>query len=248
MVYTTVQTTALFEDAAYAALSARTRGFLQAQGITAVADPGEWHDDDWDSFSKLGRRPPQVTDPNNAGQYINDQPYVVSVGSLKFLKKTSTWIRALISWDYDITHFKMSKRIIDNFLVNSTAAEKRFKQIGGNDAPTIGKMSMPEFENVVYQDMGKQQSCRDDIVCSLEYLLRSDAARAAETPLMAHRAFTAGAGSVQKMHERNLSHDHTLFEQDNATLFVRLEEGTRGSKTMTQYWQAKVHKMAGEPS
>ena len=47
---------------------------------------------------------------------------------------------------------------------------------------------------------------------------------------MADRSFTAIAGSTQKMHELHLAHDHTLAGQDNGTLFVRLKEGTRGSR------------------
>ena len=138
----------------------------------AVEDLGGWTEDDWDNFAKLTCRPPQIVDPNNMGQYMNDQPYIVSVGLLKFLKKASTWIRAIGSWTFEVTHFKMSKAIIENFSVNSAVAEKKFKKVGGDDeVPKVGKMGMSEYEKKICQDAGKQQSCRDDIVGSLDYLL-----------------------------------------------------------------------------
>ena len=76
MVITNAQNNAFFTEAAQMGLSARTQTFLQTEGINTVDDLGEFtRKEDWTQIVANAKKPPRIPDPNNAGQFIEDEPY-----------------------------------------------------------------------------------------------------------------------------------------------------------------------------
>ena len=98
MVFTALQTTAFFTDAAQMSLPARTRTYLRnEEGIDSVASLEGFLDKDiWDQVLSNARRPPQVVNPaaGNAihvagvavGALMNQAPYGISARSLLRLR------------------------------------------------------------------------------------------------------------------------------------------------------------------
>ena len=85
MVFTDTQITAFFAEATQMGLSARTRQALEDEVISRVADLHEWKEDEWDQFNQNCKRPPQIVNPKNAQDLINQPTFEVLVKSLKRL-------------------------------------------------------------------------------------------------------------------------------------------------------------------
>ena len=87
--FTATRITAFFTEANHTGLYARTHQALENEGISAVAKIHEWEDVEWDPFNQNRTRPPQIVDPNNAQDLINQPKFKVTVKSLKSLKEAS---------------------------------------------------------------------------------------------------------------------------------------------------------------
>ena len=87
MVFTAAQQTSFYEDADQMGLSNRTRVHLRDEGIDHPEDLSEFtKKETWDQIIKNCKRPPQIADPNDAGQFINQQPFQLPAKSLMWLK------------------------------------------------------------------------------------------------------------------------------------------------------------------
>ena len=130
MVFTVNQTTAFFENAAQMGLSNRTREQLQAEGIDDVIDIKEWDEDDWDQFASNCKSPPRIPDPANPANLIYQQPFAVSVKSLKRLKLASALVRFYVSIDRAPSAANMQWAVIENFTEhNGKPSRKRPRKI-----------------------------------------------------------------------------------------------------------------------
>ena len=90
MVLTAAQTTAFFEDGDKMGLDNRTRvNSLDAERISTVDDMAELKDDDSDSWVVNCKGPDKIPDPANPGQLITQDPFPMSVKSIKRLTTLS---------------------------------------------------------------------------------------------------------------------------------------------------------------
>ncbi len=129
MVFTALQTTAFFENAAQMGLTNRTRlQSLLPEGIAFVADLAEWEDDDWDQWYANCRRPPKIQDPANVDALIDVLPFPVPVKSLKRLKLASRLVRFYQSVDRDLTAANMRWEVIKNFDEQKKALDEKAKE------------------------------------------------------------------------------------------------------------------------
>ena len=102
MVFTALQTTAFFTEAAQMSLPACTRNFLDdEEGTNSVASLGSFLDKDiWDQVLSNACKPPQVVNPHAGeaghvaglavGTLVNQAPYRVSDKSLLRLRISAT--------------------------------------------------------------------------------------------------------------------------------------------------------------
>ena len=71
-------------------LDNRTRvDSFDAEEISTVDDMTEWKDDNWDSWVVNCKRPDKIPDPANPGQLITQDPFPMSVKSIKRLTTLS---------------------------------------------------------------------------------------------------------------------------------------------------------------
>ena len=85
MVFTVAQTTSFYKDANQMGLAARTRVFLQSEGITDVEDLEEFiTKDSWAQVLENCKRPPRIA--NAQGVLVDDQAYRVGAKSLRRLR------------------------------------------------------------------------------------------------------------------------------------------------------------------
>ncbi len=72
MVFTAAQVTAFFEDGNQMGLPNRTCIYLGTEGIAPPSDLADFVEGQaWDQLIKNCKRPEQIPDPANAGQFIN---------------------------------------------------------------------------------------------------------------------------------------------------------------------------------
>lgn len=81
------QTTAFFTEDGQMGLSARTRTYLQDEGIVTADDLSEFTTkDSWTQVIDNCRKPPKIPDPINAGQLIEQEAFRIKSKSLMRLK------------------------------------------------------------------------------------------------------------------------------------------------------------------
>ena len=98
------QTTAFLEDQAQMGLQARTRAFLATEGIAGPDDLTDFTTDDaWKQVIENCKRPPQIPDPANPGQMINDAPYRIGAKSLMRLKVAAVAVEYYEATDRPLT-------------------------------------------------------------------------------------------------------------------------------------------------
>jgi len=104
MVLTGPQTTAFYTDAAQMALSARTRGYLQGEGITSVDDLAEFTEKDcWKQILENCKYPPRIPDPANPGAMIQQESFRISAKSIMRLKVAAIAVEYYAATDRPLT-------------------------------------------------------------------------------------------------------------------------------------------------
>ena len=81
MVFTATKITDFFTEATQMGISVHRRQALENEVITKVADSHEWEDDEWDQFTQNCKRRPQIFDPTNDQDLINQHALKVPVKS-----------------------------------------------------------------------------------------------------------------------------------------------------------------------
>ena len=227
MVLTAGQTTAFFTDAAQMGLSARTRGFLQSEGITMVEDLAEFSSKDaWTQIVENCKRPPQVA--NAAGVLVNQAAFHIGAKSLHRLKVAAIAVEYYAATDRALTAQAMQW---DSTLKNF---EEQWKAI--QDAKDSDKADVPMMSKTVgivkwieaYENYSK--NCIGVRNAPLAYVIRDDVAVPAAPALQAGQPHSDVHGSVKEEMIARLSHTHGLFRDDNASVFDDVELATRGTK------------------
>ena len=94
MVLTNAHATAFFTDADQMNLHARTRAFLQSEGITTPGNLAEFTIKGvWEQVLENYKRRPQIPDPTDAALMINDQAYFMPAKSVMRLKVAAVAIQ-----------------------------------------------------------------------------------------------------------------------------------------------------------
>ena len=223
MPITNAQTVAFFTDAAQMGLSARTRAFLQTEGIDSVADLGEFTTTaDWKQIVDNARKPPMIPDPNNAANQIHQEPFRiptkslnrlrVAVRAVKHYEETSRELTAaMMTWDPRLKNFERQWKALEE------AADK-----DGDEMPKVGRTLgivkyLESYENYATTVFGVRN-------CRLSYVIREDAVVPGQAPpLEVNSPHSAQFGSISGDRVARLSHNDPLFRDDEAVVFDHLE-------------------------
>eukprot|EP00956_Cyclotella_meneghiniana_P044140 scaffold303339_cov89-Cyclotella_meneghiniana.AAC.1 len=227
MVLTAGQTTAFFTDANQMGLTARTRGYLQTEGISMIEDLLEFSSkDSWTQIVENCKRPPQVTDA--AGNLVNQAAFHIGAKSLHRLQVAAIAVEYYAATDRTITPQAMQW---DTTLKNFEVQWKAIKAAKDGDTPEAPKMSktvgivkwLEAYENYSKNRIG-------DRYAPLAYVIRENVAVPAAPTLQAGQPHSEMHGSVKEEMIARLSHTHGLFRDDNASVFDDIEVATRGTK------------------
>ena len=211
-------------------LEARTRGFLQTEGINTVEDLGEFTTGaDWKQIVENARKPPMIPDPANPAVQVHQQPFRIPTKSLNRLKVAAKAVKhyeetgreltaAMMQWDPRLKNFERQWKALEG------ASDK-----DGDELPkvsrTLGIVKYLEaYENYATTVFGVR-------VCRLSYVIRDDAVVPAAAPPLARDApHSTQFGSISGDRVARLRHNDPLFRDDEAVVFGHLEAGVRGTK------------------
>ena len=230
MVLTNAQTTAFLTEQAQMGLSARTRVFLQSEGIDGPDDLKDFTTKEaWYQVIENCKRPPQIPDPNNAGQLINDAPYRIGAKSLMRLKVAAVAVTYYEKVDRPLTAAMLtwSPR-----LKNFDAQWKAMQELKDNSDLELPKVTknvnfatwMDSYENYADQKIGVQNA-------PISNVIREDVVPAQPAPaLAADMPHSDEHGSIQEELKMRISHTGALYRDDNQCVFDDIEAATRGTK------------------
>ena len=213
------------------ALPARTRTFLQSQGITEPDDLKEFvKKSAWDQLIKNCKRPPQIPDLANAGQFINDVPMQFPAKSLLRLRVAA---KAILYYDRTGRGLTVQSLLwvrLSNFEMEYDSIQEAKKANDNLTLPVIsGKLLIGKwfeaYETYVDEFIGQAD-------CPLKWIYREDSAVAAVAPALAHdQPFSNEHGSVAEELVARMRHDHALYRPDNTTGYalslIHISEPTR---------------------
>lgn len=215
MVLTAAQTTAFFEHADQMAIPNATVQQLVAEGINTVADLSEFDKDTIYQIASNLRRPP-------AGDH-----YVFGAKSQKRLTAACEIVRyyetvgrimtaANIQWD----------TVIKNFEIQWTALKAK-KDGDEPETPKIAKgLNIMKWSESFVDTLNR---CIGVRMIPLVYVIRELETPPIITALAPGQPHSTDAGSIEQELTDRGSHTHALFRDDNATVYYKLEEATRGT-------------------
>ena len=118
MVFTNAQITAFFEGNDQMGLPNRTRLYLQQEGLDHPRDLVDFvKSDAWDQVLENCKRPPQVADPANPGQLMNQPPFRFPSKSLLRLKVAARVIEYYDRTGRDLTAGNLTWNRLANFQI-----------------------------------------------------------------------------------------------------------------------------------
>lgn len=223
------QVTAFLTEQAQMGLSARTRAFLQSEGINGPDDLKDFVTKEaWSQVIENCKRPPQIPDPNNAGQLINDAPYRIGAKSLMRLKVAAIAVSYYEAVDRPLTAAMLmwSPR-----LKNFDAQWKALQELKDNsdlELPKVTKNTsfaswMDSYEVYADQKIGVQDA-------PISNVIREDVVPAPAPALAADMPHSDEYGSIQEELKMRISHAGALYRDDNQCVFDDIESATRGTK------------------
>jgi hypothetical protein len=215
MVLTAAQTTAFFKNAQQMAIPNATVVQLVSKGINTVDDFAEFDKDTINQIASNLRCPP-------AGQH-----YVVGAKSQKRLMAATKTVRyydtvgqtltsANLMWDTVIERFKIQWKAL-----------KHKKDGDEPETPKIAKglniMKWSEaFRDYLHRGIGVRK-------IPLAYVIHEVDPPAAITPIAAGEPHSLLSGSIEEELILQGSHNHPPYRDDNAAVYYKLEEVTRGT-------------------
>ena len=241
MVFTALQTTAFFTDAAQMGLPARTRTFLDIEeGIDSVASLGSFLDKDiWDQVLSNARKPPQVVNPPAGdaghvaglavGALMNQAPYRVSAKSLLRLMISATAVLYYEQTGRALTAANMHWNRVKNFKVQYDTIAAKKKHGETLEVPVVGaNLGIVKWIEAYTSYASQYVGVRNAV---LLYIIRDEVAVALVAPPLApNETHSIEHGSIMQEMVHRFSHVHALFAYDNAKVFDDLELATRNTK------------------
>ncbi|KAL3933286.1 MAG: hypothetical protein SGARI_003740 [Bacillariaceae sp.] len=228
MVLTTQNNNYFFEDASQMNLPRDTRLQLAVEGIQTVSDLLDFDESTLEDVAKNLRYPPgRVADPLDANRSIPTPPFVVSAKSLKRLTAASELVRYYETIGRGLTAANIDWVVIRDFDTQWKALKER-KDSDPPEVPKITKQcpilpwteSFPEF---CQRKLGSR-------TIPLSYVIRDDVTVSATCPGIATgKPHSEEYGSVEAELVARASHTHSLYRDDNATVYHDLEVACRGT-------------------
>ena len=230
MPLTNQQTTDLFTQPDQMGLEARTWAFLTNEGIQFADDMSIFKKkESWKQLLENCKRPPQIADPNNPGQMIDDRPYRIGAKSLMRLRVLAVAVSyyeetarplsvASVQWDQRLKNFSIEWDAI-----------MELKDSSDQERPKVTKsvgiaQYLEAYVNYSKQDIGARDAPRF-------YVIREDInVDPNPPPLAPNQPYSTEHGSVMEEMMMRLSHTHPLFKKDSGVIYDDLEFGTRGTK------------------
>ena len=218
MVLTAAQITSFFEDPNQMALSNATRTQLNVEGIVTVDDLLDFDKDSLDQVANNLRSPGGGAQPFVFGAKSHKRLLVAT----KLVKYYHTVGRTLTANNMQWTH------LIRNFEEQWKALEDR-KSEDEPDTPLISK-DLPVIKWVeAFRD--HLHRCIGSRCVPLAYVIRDDVNVPAAVPTLAtNQPYLTEHGSIESELIARADHGHGLFRNDNAQVYYKLEEATRGTQ------------------
>ena len=216
MVLTLLQNTEFFAEAAQMGINVLTRAQLDVEGVANADDLSDWDDDDWDQFSSSCKCPGQILDINN--NFINQAPFILTVGNLKHLKEASNISRYYNYIGQGLTTANMRYQVISNFQVQRKAIEARLKE-HTPDVPRLTKVyTVPQWADSFCVFLSKCPSAQG--CATMAYVSRTVEAVANPAPLLhVNQPHSDEHSSVAKEYEHRLSHADAYYGNDNEVIY-----------------------------
>ncbi len=242
MVFTAAQVTAFFEDGNQMGLSNRTRVYLGTEGIAHPSDLVDFVESEaWDQLIENCKRPPQVPDPANAGQLINQAPFRLPAKSLTRLRIAAKVVEYYVMTSRPLSATNMMWVRLSNFQVEHKTLLSKKKANDELTLPVISqKLSIANwfeaYETYAGEFIGQAN-------CPLTWIFRESVNVAVAAPaLMADQPYSEEHGSVAEELVHRLPHTHPLYRIDNATCFSQIVTATLGTSyasTITPFKRTK---------
>ena len=266
MPFTAAQLTLFFTSGVQMALSAEQRQALQREGLEHVNDFEDFEEDQLKVAFKNARAgipgtptvqaiPAVIQDGNVIQQAVPAIPGVQGVQSVPIPAKSITRLLiASVAYHYyndtgrEVTSVNMHfTNVLRDFHVEWKAMLSMAEQEAPS-LPILSKNNPPlkwceSFKNFLYATFGLRK-------VPLLYVIREKAEvtpeggadpNATYDPLQPGKAYGSSGSVLQDLILR-LSHEHSLFKTDNATVYGFIEEATRGSSyahTIKSYSRTK---------
>lgn len=204
---------------------------LRTEGMTSVQDLADFEPDDIKQISENLRRPSgRIPDPNNPGSTIPTPPFQFSVKSQKRLTGIGHLLRYYETTGRDATTANVQwTHVGKNFVEQWKVLEDRKKEAKEPEVPVITRTLTiirwsQTFPDYLAQIMGVRH-------IPLIYVIRENVDVADPPPALAtNQPHSDEHGSVERELIARASHDHALFQEDNAAVFYKLAEATRSTQ------------------
>ena len=218
MVLTVAQITSFFQGAAQMAIPSATRTQLSVEGIKTVNDLLDFDKDSLDQVANNLRRPGGGASPFVFGAKSHKRLLVAT----KLVKFYNTVGRTLSAENMQWNH------VMRNFEEQWKALEDR-KSEDAPDTPLISK-DLPVIKWVeAFRD--HLHRCIGSRCVPLAYVIRDDTDVPAVVPTLAtNQPYSTEHGSIEFELIARADHGHGLFRDDNAQVYYKLEEATRGTQ------------------
>ena len=229
MVFTPLQITAFFEEAAQMGLPHRTRQYLQGEGINHPDDLAEFTEKEaWAQIVEACKRPPQVAAPAGGGALQNQVPFQLPAKSLLRLRVAAMVVEYYNRTSRPLTAANMSWTRLANFKIEWDTLVDRKRKNDEHSLPSVSR-SLPivpffeAYDTFVGEFIGQAG-------CPLAWIYRGNVAVAGAAPaLAADQPYSTAHGSVAEEMVARLSHTHPLYRIDNATGYSQLVTATLGT-------------------
>ena len=217
MVLTAAQTNAFFTQAAQMGIPAATVNQLAIEGIATVDDLVDFDKDTIEQMANNLRRPPGGAAAFAFGAR-SQKRLLTATKLVRFYDTIGRTITAAnIQWNPIMRNFEEQWKVLEDK-----------KDEGDPDTPVISK-SLPIIKwTEAFRD--HLERCVGVRFCPLSYVIRDDDAVPAPCPpLELNQPYSAEHGSIEADLIHRASHNHGLFRADNAEVYYKLEEATRGT-------------------
>ena len=242
MVLTNAQTTAFFQNANQMAIPVQTVAQLHNEGITTVPDLVDFDKDSLRQIADNLRRPGgRIQDPNDPNSTIPTPPFVFGAKSQMRLEVACHLIRfyetvgrpltaANISWEPVMRRFGE----IWKSLVKRKAHDDPVVPLISRALPVMRWTE--SFRDHLHRCIGSRH-------IPLAYVIRENVVVPMPCPALDNnQPYSEVHGSVEEDLINRADHTHGLYREDNALVYFKLEEATRGTAqadTISPYQKKK---------